>query len=270
MSEAASECCETAAGVLETAMALEQCANEMENFNAYLSDQCMSTLTSLNAELSGIDVDSSNAALSANQDFMQYGSLNGIDPEFDLIKAAALAEDGCSVDPITPLTYDYCPTSLADDLNNAGASIASAQTEIAENDQLAICLMNYAELFCEDEIADYITNVVEPEEALTPLWSEELDRALDLWITRAPGDPVALEAQLRATECFQRENATLDAAADEVHPASDVMLLETCQEGAAGMAALLRYNNAYSANDADATLALWVYDRHNTVTATQC
>ena len=175
-------------------MELEQCANDMENFNAYLSDQCMSTLTSLNAELSGIDVDSSNAALSANQDFVQYGTLNELDAEFESIKAAALAEEGCSVDPITPLTYDYCPTSLADDLNNAGASIASAQTEIAENDQLAICLMDYANTFCEDEIADYITNVVEPEEALTPTWSGEVDTSLNLWIARAPADPVALEA----------------------------------------------------------------------------
>lgn len=183
-------------------MELEQCADEMENFNAYLSDQCMSTLTSLNAELSGIDVDSSNAALSANQDFLQYGSLNEIGPVFESIKAAALAEEGCSVDQITPLTYDYCPTSLADDLNNAGASIASAQTVIAENDQLAICLMNYAERFCEDDIADYITNVVEDEESLTPFWSDEVDTSLDLWIARAPGDPVVLEAQLRATECF--------------------------------------------------------------------
>lgn len=48
------------------------------------------------------------------------------------------------------------------------------------------------------------------------------------------------------------------------------MLLETCQAGEAGMAALSRYNTAYGANDADARLALWVYDRHNTVTATQC
>lgn len=204
--------------------------------------------------MAGLDTGASDSALASNDDFVEYGTIN-ILVGFETIRTAALSEEECTVAPTTPLTYNYCPGMVAASLNSLATSVATATTRIAENDELVECLIGYTEAYCSDEVADYISNVVVPEEAATPGYSMALDSVLSSWIALvAQGDAVSLEASLRNSMCFTSANATLDALVDGIHPASATMLVEICQAGESGAAALMRYNTAFSANDDDAYL----------------
>lgn len=135
----------------------------------------------------------SNSALAVNTDFVQYGSINML-VGFETIRAAAMSEEGCSVAATTPLTYDYCPGMIGASLNSLATSIATATTIITENNKLVECLMGYADTYCSDEVADYISDVVVPEEAAQSGYSMDLDSVLSSWVALAGGDAVSLEA----------------------------------------------------------------------------
>ena len=190
---AASECCPTAAATLSTVEDFEQCANDMENFQDFLQAQCNSLLISVRSESEGLDVTASDSALGINDDFVQYGTINML-VGFETIRTAAMSEEGCSVTATTPLTYDYCPGMVGSSLNSLATTIATSTTRITENNKLMECLMGYADAYCADEVSDYISNVVVPEEAAQSGYSMDLDSVLSSWVALAGGDAVSLEA----------------------------------------------------------------------------
>ena len=135
----------------------------------------------------------SDSALGVNNDFVQYGTINML-VGFETIRTAAMSEEGCSVTATTPLTYDYCPGMVGASLNSLATTIATSTTRITENNKLMECLMGYADAYCADEVADYISNVVVPEEAAQSGYSMDLDSVLSSWVALAGGDAVSLEA----------------------------------------------------------------------------
>jgi hypothetical protein len=127
---------------------------------------------------------------------------------------------------------------------------------------------------CNTEVADYITMAVVPEEdegTVQVAMDGLMNNQLSAWIAIAgEGEATALEAQLRATQCFMMDDAALDAAVMMTHPAADAMISDMCLGADGASDAVMRYNAAFATNDADARLAKWIDTRLETVRAQTC
>jgi hypothetical protein len=118
--------------------AFEQCINDVEDFDLYLTTRCGFLTQAIIFDASQLDTTSSDSTLMANQIFMDYKMLIG-DMDFEDTRTMGLLEEGCAVMAVTPETYDYCG-SLAVDMNLRAMHLASSQDRINQNNMLMTCL----------------------------------------------------------------------------------------------------------------------------------